>query len=387
MRATARAGTNTGRALSSRRIYAVWLPCLPHIRIVSHVEIFGQGALGETAKTCRRRPHDSHCILRLGAGLLHKELQMGHVPANTLKEKDERLPLVAWELYFCVLLQDKDLSVSRFTNVCSCDVTDKELQMGHVPANTLKEKDERLPLVAWELYFCVLLQDKDLSVSRCTNVCPCDVTDKELQMGYVPANTLKYKDERLPLVAWELYFCVLLQDKDLSVSRCTNVCPCDVTDKELQMGHVPANTLKDKDERLPLVAWEPYFCVLLQDEQTLTAYRSEELSIFPGTPNGLRANVKIGDALFVELPRVRLDGGAKAFRQRWGYEGAAPPPLLEEDEEGEADTEAETVSLREDIMPTCHSPLERIPRIEAIQVEWDVKQAYASFWEISRNET
>ncbi|XP_046668232.1 ras GTPase-activating protein raskol-like isoform X4 [Homalodisca vitripennis] len=117
-----------------------------------------------------------------------------------------------------------------------------------------------------------------------------------------------------------------------------------VYDKELQMGHVPANTLKDKDERLPLVAWEPYFCVLLQDEQTLTAYRSEELSI--------------GDALFVELPRVRLDGGAKAFRQRWGYEGAAPPPLLEEDEEGEADTEAETVSLREDIMPTCHSPLD-----------------------------
>jgi hypothetical protein len=34
-----------------------------------------------------------------------------------------------------------------------------------------------------------------------------------------------------------------------------------------------------KDERVPLVAWEPYFCVLLQDEQTLTAYRSEELSV------------------------------------------------------------------------------------------------------------
>jgi hypothetical protein len=30
---------------------------------------------------------------------------------------------------------------------------------------------------------------------------------------------------------------------------------------------------------VPLVAWEPYFCVLLQDEQTLTAYRSEELSV------------------------------------------------------------------------------------------------------------
>jgi hypothetical protein len=50
-----------------------------------------------------------------------------------------------------------------------------------------------------------------------------------------------------------------------------------VSDKELQIGHKPANAVKD--ERVPLVAWEPYFCVLLQDEQTLTAYRSEELSV------------------------------------------------------------------------------------------------------------
>ncbi|XP_054273191.1 ras GTPase-activating protein raskol isoform X2 [Macrosteles quadrilineatus] len=123
-------------------------------------------------------------------------------------------------------------------------------------------------------------------------------------------------------------------------------------DKELAVGHVAANTLKD--EKLPLVAWEPYFCVLLQDEQTLTAYRSEELSIFPGTPDGIRANLKIGDALFVDLPRVRLDGGARVFRQRWGYDVGgcvgveAPPPLIEEDE----DAEAETVSLREDILPS-----------------------------------
>lgn len=116
-----------------------------------------------------------------------------------------------------------------------------------------------------------------------------------------------------------------------------------VYDKELQIGHRPANVVKD--ERIPLVAWEPFFCVLLQDEQTLTAYRSEELSI--------------GDALFVDLPRVRLDGGAKAFRQRWGYEGGAPPPLLEEDEEEEeGDTEAETVSLREESLPANNSPLD-----------------------------
>ncbi|XP_075228191.1 uncharacterized protein LOC142328370 [Lycorma delicatula] len=107
--------------------------------------------------------------------------------------------------------------------------------------------------------------------------------------------------------------------------------------------------------RINDVAWEPYFCVLLQDEQTLTAYRSEDLALFPGTYFGLRNRMKIGDALFVELPRVRLDGGAKAFRQRWGYDGGAPaaPPLLEEDEE---EQEGETVSLREEVMPPS-SPL------------------------------
>ncbi|KAL6264578.1 hypothetical protein P5V15_004680 [Pogonomyrmex californicus] len=55
----------------------------------------------------------------------------------------------------------------------------------------------------------------------------------------------------------------------------------------------------------------------------------------------------LGDAMFVELPRVRLDGGARAFRQHWGYETrplAPPPPLIEEDE---AAVEPETVSLRE----------------------------------------
>lgn len=56
---------------------------------------------------------------------------------------------------------------------------------------------------------------------------------------------------------------------------------------------------------------------------------------------------KLGDAMFVELPRVRLDGGARAFRQHWGYEtrpALPPPPLIEEDE---AAVEPETVSLRE----------------------------------------
>ncbi|XP_072744017.1 ras GTPase-activating protein raskol isoform X8 [Anoplolepis gracilipes] len=91
--------------------------------------------------------------------------------------------------------------------------------------------------------------------------------------------------------------------------------------------------------------WEPCYCVLLQDEQTLTAYRSEDMAL--------------GDAMFVELPRVRLDGGARAFRQHWGYETrplAPPPPLIEEDE---AAIEPETVSLREANTASPIAPLLR----------------------------
>jgi hypothetical protein len=62
----------------------------------------------------------------------------------------------------------------------------------------------------------------------------------------------------------------------------------------------------------------------------------------------------------VDLPRVRLDGGAKAFRQRWGYELSPPPPLLEEEEGegGEVEGEpAETASLREEGIIHTVSPL------------------------------
>ncbi|XP_015109074.1 probable Ras GTPase-activating protein isoform X3 [Diachasma alloeum] len=96
--------------------------------------------------------------------------------------------------------------------------------------------------------------------------------------------------------------------------------------------------------------WEPCYCVLLQDEQTLTAYRSEDMAI--------------GDAMFVELPRVRLDGGARTFRQHWGYESrphVPPPPLIEEDEGG---IEPETVSLREanTASPIGESKVRSLPR-------------------------
>ena len=54
----------------------------------------------------------------------------------------------------------------------------------------------------------------------------------------------------------------------------------------------------------------------------------------------------------MDLPRVRLDGGGKAFRKQWGYEKAPPPTLLEEEEEEDDEEEeeelSETRSLRED---------------------------------------
>ena len=68
---------------------------------------------------------------------------------------------------------------------------------------------------------------------------------------------------------------------------------------------------------------------------------------------------QIGDALFVDLPRVRLDGGAKAFRQRWGYEISPPPTLMEVEEEGDEENEddGETVSLREEVYVPASSPI------------------------------
>lgn len=53
-----------------------------------------------------------------------------------------------------------------------------------------------------------------------------------------------------------------------------------ISDKEVALGHHPSNKLTAKNgDKAPLVSWEPYFCVLLQDEQTFTAYRSEEMAV------------------------------------------------------------------------------------------------------------
>ena len=59
-----------------------------------------------------------------------------------------------------------------------------------------------------------------------------------------------------------------------------------ITDKEVALGHHASNKLTGKNgDKAPLVSWEPYFCVLLQDEQTFTAYRSEEMAVSTHTHN------------------------------------------------------------------------------------------------------
>ncbi|XP_036138505.1 ras GTPase-activating protein raskol isoform X4 [Monomorium pharaonis] len=121
--------------------------------------------------------------------------------------------------------------------------------------------------------------------------------------------------------------------------------------------------------------WEPCYCVLLQDEQTLTAYRSEDMALFAGTACMFKSHNKLGDAMFVELPRVRLDGGARAFRQHWGYETrplAPPPPLIEEDE---AAIEPETVSLREanTASPIGESKSRSLPRTARVERNRNVR--------------
>lgn len=85
--------------------------------------------------------------------------------------------------------------------------------------------------------------------------------------------------------------------------------------------------------------------------------------------------------MFVELPRVRLDGGARAFRQHWGYESrplAPPPPLIEEDE---AAVEPETVSLRE---ANTASPIGEFPT--RVNLIWRDDAIFNRFYEINGNE-
>ncbi|CAL4059720.1 unnamed protein product, partial [Meganyctiphanes norvegica] len=115
-------------------------------------------------------------------------------------------------------------------------------------------------------------------------------------------------------------------------------------DRDVRLGHRASNAVRA--DKVPLATWEPFFCVLLQDETTFTTYRSEEMAI--------------GDSLFYDLPRMRLDGGARAFRRRWGYDLTPPPTLVEEEDEedpyslpNDEDDDisyTETRSLRDDFL-------------------------------------
>ncbi|GIX97021.1 uncharacterized protein CDAR_94941 [Caerostris darwini] len=53
----------------------------------------------------------------------------------------------------------------------------------------------------------------------------------------------------------------------------------------------------------------------------------------------------IGERLFLELPRVRLDGGRQAFRRRWGYDMGVPCVPEEDEDSSEL---SETTSLRDE---------------------------------------
>ena len=65
----------------------------------------------------------------------------------------------------------------------------------------------------------------------------------------------------------------------------------------------------------------------------------------------------MGDAVYADLPRVRLDGGARQFRRRWGYDGAIAVVGANgsinggyalEDIEEDGDDYSDTYSLREE---------------------------------------
>ncbi|XP_030245251.1 probable Ras GTPase-activating protein isoform X2 [Drosophila navojoa] len=64
--------------------------------------------------------------------------------------------------------------------------------------------------------------------------------------------------------------------------------------------------------------WGPLYCVLQQDDQTFTAYCSEEISL--------------GDVCYEDIPRVRLDRARRPVKALWH----GPPTLAEENEDSDS---------------------------------------------------
>ncbi|XP_054715023.1 ras GTPase-activating protein nGAP-like isoform X2 [Uloborus diversus] len=71
-----------------------------------------------------------------------------------------------------------------------------------------------------------------------------------------------------------------------------------------------------------------------------------------------RNQKSIGERLFLELPRVRLDGGRQAFRRRWGYDIGVPSVPEEDEDSSEL---SETTSLRD----------ERLLRFSSIETSYE----------------
>ncbi|KAL9880513.1 ras GTPase-activating protein raskol-like [Glossina fuscipes fuscipes] len=72
--------------------------------------------------------------------------------------------------------------------------------------------------------------------------------------------------------------------------------------------------------------WGPLYCVLQQDEQSFTAYCSEEISILSATPRK-----ELTDVMCNEYPRVRLDRIRRPAKLSWD----GPPTLREEPEDSD----------------------------------------------------
>ncbi|KAH8274646.1 hypothetical protein KR026_002964 [Drosophila bipectinata] len=64
--------------------------------------------------------------------------------------------------------------------------------------------------------------------------------------------------------------------------------------------------------------WGPLYCVLQQDDQTFTAYCSEEISL--------------GDVCYEDIPRIRLDRVRRPAKALWD----GPPTLAEENEDSDS---------------------------------------------------
>lgn len=88
--------------------------------------------------------------------------------------------------------------------------------------------------------------------------------------------------------------------------------------------------------------------------------------------------VQLGDVVFSDLPRIRLDGGGRQFRRRWGYDGGGGggPGSLNggaghlEDIEEDGDDFSDTYSLRGEASYNLHEGKSSLWIIGTIHYGW-----------------